>query len=148
MIEQEPKHFEHVLAAVDDSDLGQMTLLNAIHQAWEDNAQLTLLSVFESDDMSVFDYFSKERNQAAREDVERALQRYRKLAETHGVKNVTTMLAEGEPGEVIVKDVIPDIKPDLVVIGAHSKDDQHYRYFGSQSKYVANNAPITVMVVR
>ncbi|GAK31373.1 possible universal stress protein [Weissella oryzae SG25] len=144
----EPKTFKHVLAAVDDSELGQMTLINAIHQAREDDARLTILSVFESDDLSVFDYFSKNRNQAARDDVERALGRYRKLAEDAGVANVATMLAEGEPGEVIVKDVIPDIHPDLVVIGAHSKDDEDHHYFGSQSKYVANNAPVTVMVVR
>ncbi|TYC48451.1 universal stress protein [Weissella muntiaci] len=144
----EPKTFKHVLAAVDDSELGQMTLINAIHQAREDDSKLTILSVFESNDLSVFDYFSKDKNQAARDDVERALGRYRQTAEAAGVTNVSTMLAEGEPGDVIVKDVIPEIQPDLVVIGAHSKEDEEHHYFGSQSKYVANNAPITVMVVR
>jgi nucleotide-binding universal stress UspA family protein len=141
------KNFTHVLAAVDDSQLGQMALVNGIHQAKEDEAKLTILSVFEADQLSVFDYFSKDKNSAAREDVESALDRYRQAAEEAGVTDVAVMLAEGEPGEVIVKDVIPDIKPDLVVIGSHSQKGAA-RYFGSQSSYVANNAPITVMVVR
>ena len=113
----------------------------------EDHAKLTILSVFEANQLSVFDYFSKDSNSAAREDVANALERYRQEAQEAGVEDIVTLLAEGEPGEVIVKDVIPDIEPDMVVIGSHSQKGAA-RYFGSQSKYVANNAPITVMVVR
>ena len=143
----EAKHFKHVLAAVDDSELGQLALVNAIHQAQEDGSKLTILSVFEADQMNVFDYFSKEKNAAAREDVEQALERYRQVAVDAGVSNIETLLSEGEPGEVIVKDVIPSINPDMVVIGSHSQKGAE-KYFGSQSSYVANNAPITVMIVR
>ncbi|MCT0955657.1 universal stress protein [Weissella cibaria] len=143
----EAKHFKRVLAAVDDSKLGQLALVNAIHQAQEDDSELTIVSVFEAEQMNVFDYFSKEKNAAAREDVEEALKRYRQTAVDAGVGHVGTVFAEGEPGEVIVKDVIPSVKPDMVVIGSHSQRGAE-KYFGSQSSYVANNAPVTVMIVR
>ena len=40
------KQFKHILVAVDDSNLGQMALVNGIHQAKEDNAKLTIISIF------------------------------------------------------------------------------------------------------
>ena len=92
------KQFKHILVAVDDSNLGQMALVNGIHQAKEDNAKLTIISIFEKEQLNVFDFFSKERSSAAEEDVQRALERYRKMAIENGVSDVDTRIAEGEPG--------------------------------------------------
>jgi len=143
----QPKDFKKILVAVDDSELGQLALGNAIHQAKEDDAQLLIVSIFESEQLNVFDYLSKEKNKAAHEDVESALQRYRQTALDQGVTNVEIYFGEGEPGEVIVKDVVPAVKPDLIVLGSHSQQGIG-KYFGSQSRYVVNNAPVSVMVVR
>ena len=137
-----------ILAAVDDSELGQLTLANAIHQALEDEAVLIIASIFENDQLNVFDALSKERTSSAREDVEQALQRYRQEALAAGIKTVATVLRDGEPGKVIVRDIIPVIQPNLVIIGAHSKRSLSDRYFGSQSSYVSENSPVSVMVVR
>lgn len=141
------KQFKNVLAAVDDSKLGQMALINAIHQSLEDGAKLSIVSVFERDDLSVFDAMSKEKTNAAYADVERALARYETIAHEAGVKDVQLILAEGEPGHVIVKEVVPQYDIDFVVIGSHSNVGRS-AYFGSQSSYVANNAPVSVMIVR
>lgn len=141
------KQFKNVLAAVDDSSLGQMALVNAIHQSLEDGAKLSIVSVFERDDLSVFDAMSKDKTNAAYADVERALGRYEAMAKEAGVENVELILAEGEPGKVIVKDVVPQYDIDFVVIGSHSNANRS-AYFGSQSSYVANNAPVSVMIVR
>lgn len=141
------KQFKNVLAAVDESELGQLALMNAIHQSLEDEAKLSIVSVFERDDLSVFDAMSKDKTNAAYADVEHALARYEKVAKAAGVKDVQLILAEGEPGQVIVKDVVPQYNIDFVVIGSHSNVGRT-TYFGSQSSYVANNAPVSVMIVR
>lgn len=141
------KQFKNILVAVNDSKLGQMALVNAIHQALEDEAKLSIVSVFERDDMTVFDAMSKDKTQAAYADVERALARYKAIAEEAGVKDVQMILAEGEPGPVIVKNIVPQYDIDFVIIGSHSNIGRA-PYFGSQSSYVANNAPVTVMIVR
>jgi len=148
MMTQNKLDYPIILAAVDDSELGQLTLANAIHQALEDDAVLIIASIFESDQLNVFDALSKERTTSAREDVEQALQRYRQEALAVGIKTVATVLRDGEPGKVIVRDIIPVIKPNLVIIGAHSKRSLSDRYFGSQSSYVSENSPVSVMVVR
>ena len=79
------KQFKHILVAVDDSNLGQMALVNGIHQAREDNAKLTIISIFEKGQLNVFDFFSKESTTAAEDDVQRALKRYREMALENGV---------------------------------------------------------------
>lgn len=68
-----------ILAAVNDSELGQLTLANAIHQAHEDGAVLIIASIFEKDQLNVLDALSKERTTDARADVENALKRYRQV---------------------------------------------------------------------
>ncbi|XIF20049.1 MAG: universal stress protein [Acetilactobacillus jinshanensis] len=50
-------------------------------------------------------------------------------------------------GEAIVKDVIPHVEPDLLVIGSQAKKGLA-RHFGSQAAYMAKYAPISVMVIR
>ena len=56
-------------------------------------------------------------------------------------------MAEGNAGEEIVKNVIPKVKPDLLIIGALSKQGIK-KFFGSQAAYMAKYAPISVLVVR
>ena len=144
----QPKTFKHVLAAVDPSPQGQMALQNAIHQAKEDTAKLTLVSIFEQGDMSAFDALNLDAVESEQDLLLRALAKWQKVAEDQGVKNVKTVYAEGNKvGEVIVNDIIPQVKPDLIVMGAHSKEVES-RWFGSQSGYVAKYAPVSVLVVR
>ena len=57
------------------------------------------------------------------------------------------MIAEGDAGETIIKKVIPQVNPDLLVIGALAKEGLE-KYFGSQAAYMAKYAPISVLVVR
>ena len=92
---------------------------------------LIIASIFEKDQLNVFDAASAPLTKAI--DVENALKRYRQEALDAGVKTVATVLRDGEPGKVIVRDIIPLIKPNLVVIGAHSKRTLSDRYFGTQS---------------
>ncbi|MDR0898971.1 MAG: universal stress protein [Lactobacillaceae bacterium] len=142
------KSFKHVLVAVDESEQGQFALVNAIHQAMEDQARLTIVSVFEPESMNVADLLDHDSVEDAQKRVEDNLQTWAKQAEKAGVEKVDVIYADGNPGEVIVNDVIPQSKADLVVVGAHSKNNFARQYFGSQASYIANRAPISVLVVR
>jgi nucleotide-binding universal stress UspA family protein len=72
---------------------------------------------------------------------------YVNLAQRAGIKQVRAVIASGDPGEEIVKTVIPKYKPDLLVVGAAAKHGIARR-FGSQAAYMAKYAPISVLVVR
>jgi nucleotide-binding universal stress UspA family protein len=142
------KQFTHILVAVDESEQGQFALDNAIHQALEDDAVLSIVSVFEPTKLNVMDLMSKTTVEDAQNKISENLQKWAKIAEKAGVKKVDVVYADGNPGEVIVNDVIPQTKADLVVVGAHSKSTGVHRYIGSQASYIANRSEASVMVVR
>jgi len=147
MSEMSPKEFKHILVGVDDSDDAQLAFRYAINRAKTDGAKLTIVSILEQDNMNVYEAMSKDFVHGQRADLEQHVLQYEKLAKQFGVKEVRSIVDEGDPGETIVKDIIPAIKPDLLVIGTISKQGVR-KYFGSQAAYMAKHAPISVLVVR
>ncbi|QBO36678.1 universal stress protein [Periweissella cryptocerci] len=141
-----PKH-TNILVGVDDSADAQLAFLNAVSHALEDDSLLHIVTVLESDELNVFQALTKDALLEKRMYLEQRLQDYKQQALDAGVKEVHIVLAEGEPGETIVKDVIPDVKPDLVVVGAAAKKGIE-KYMGSQAGYIAKYATVSVMVVR
>ncbi|CAJ1229521.1 MULTISPECIES: universal stress protein [Lactiplantibacillus] len=147
MSDMSPKEFKHILVGVDDSDDAQMAFRYAINRAKTDGAKLTIVSILEQQNMNVYEAMSKDFIHGQRKDLEEHVVEYQKLAQEFGVKDVNVVVDEGDPGETIVKDIIPAIKPDLLVIGSVSKQGVR-KYFGSQAAYMAKNAPISVLVIR
>lgn len=141
-----PKH-KNILVGVDNSADAQLAFLNAVSHALDDDSLLHIVTVLESDDLNVFQVLTKDTLAEKRLKVEKQLQEYKQSALDAGVKEVHIVLAEGEPGETIVKDVILDVKPDLVVVGSAVTKGLG-KYLGSQAAYVAKYAPVSVMVVR
>ncbi|MBS0939018.1 universal stress protein [Lactiplantibacillus plantarum] len=147
MSEMSPKEFKHILVGVDDSDDAQLAFRYAINRAKSDGAKLTIVSILEQDNMNVYEAMSKDFVHGQRKDLEEHVQQYQKLARDFGVTDVNAVVDEGDPGETIVKTVIPALKPDLLVIGSVAKHGVR-KYFGSQTAYMAKHAPISVLVIR
>ncbi|MFC6260125.1 universal stress protein [Levilactobacillus fujinensis] len=141
------KTFKRILVGVDDSADALLAFDYAIHQAKRDTAELIIVSVLEHDDMNVYQALDSDYVHGERDELKEHVQRYQQQAEDAGVASVRMVIAEGEPGETIVKSVIPHVQPDLLVIGSIAKKGVS-RYFGSQAAYMAKYAPISVMVVR
>ncbi|WP_203633668.1 universal stress protein [Lacticaseibacillus suibinensis] len=139
--------FKHILVGVDDSPDALAAFQYAIHRAKADQAELIIASILESDEMNVYQALSKDYVHGERADLEQHLSEYVKLAEKAGIVKVRAVIGEGDPGETIVKTLIPKYKPDLLVIGASAKTGLA-KHFGSQAAYMAKHAPISVLVVR
>ena len=142
-----PKKFSKILVGVDDSQDAQLAFRFAMNRAKQDNAELDLVTIIEEDDINIYQALDKNYVKKNQSDVEKHLQGYKKIAQEFGIKIVNTFVSEGEAGETIVKDVIPNVKPDLLVIGSSSRTGMA-KYFGSQAAYIAKNAPVSVLVVR
>ncbi|TLQ04477.1 universal stress protein [Pediococcus stilesii] len=138
---------KRILVGVDDSDDAILALDYAINLATSANSELVIVSVLESDEMNVFQALDKDYVHGERAELEQHILKYQKKAQDAGVQNVRCVVTEGDPGETIVEEVIPAIKPDLLVVGAEAKKGISRR-FGSQAAYMAKYAPITVTVVR
>ncbi|MTV81539.1 universal stress protein [Secundilactobacillus folii] len=143
----EKKVFKHVLVGVDDSEDALLAFDYAIGFAKRRDAELTIVSVLEDHNLSVYQALDKDYIHGERADLEVHLQDYVKQAQAAGVEKVNALVTEGNPGEAIVKDVIPHAKPDVLVIGSISKKGLRRR-FGSQAAYMAKYAPISVLVIR
>lgn len=97
--------------------------------------------------MNVYQALSKDFVYGEQTELEKHILEYQKEAQTAGVKNVRALVAEGEPGEVIVKDIITHVEPDVLIIGSEAKRGI-LRHFGSQAAYMAKYSPISVLVIR
>lgn len=139
--------FKRILVGVDDSPDAQLAFRYAISEARLSGASLVIASVLESDNVNVFQALNKDFVHGERKDLAEHLNQYRQLALRAGVKTVDTVVEEGDPGEVIVKTIIPAVHADLLIVGSLSKTGVR-KYFGSQAAYMAKYSPISVMVVR
>jgi len=139
--------FKRILVGVDDSADALLAFDYAIHQAKKDDAELVIVSVLENDEMNVYQALDSDYIHGERDALREHVKTYQQQAEEAGVTKVKVIIAEGEPGETIVKNVIPHVEPDLLVIGSIAKKGVS-RHFGSQAAYMAKYAKISVMVVR
>lgn len=140
-------NFQRILVGVDDAKDAQLAFGYAIKTAQQLNAELIIATVLESDEMNVYQALNRNYVQEKRQALAENLDNYQKQALDAGVKKVKTVISEGDPGETIVKNIIPATKADLLIIGSDSKKGIQ-RHFGSQAAYMAKYAPISVMVVR
>lgn len=142
-----PKEFKKILVGVDDSQDAQLAFRYAMNRAKNDGASLVIVTVSENDDMNVYQALSKDYVNEKHKRLMQHIAKYQQVAEQFGVKDVSTVVAQGNPGKVIVDEVIKHVQPDLLVIGAQAKSGIE-KHFGSQAAYMAKYAPISVLVVR
>lgn len=141
------KNIKRILVGVDDSEDAQLAFRVAMRRAIELDATLIITSILESNEMNVYQALSRDYVHGERSDLEKHIQEYKKVALEAGVKKVETVISEGNAGEQIVKTVIPQTQPDLLIVGALSKAGIK-KYFGSQAAYIVKNSPVSVLVVR
>jgi nucleotide-binding universal stress UspA family protein len=139
--------FKKILVGVDDSPDAISAFQYAIHRAKADGSELIIVSVLESDEMNVYQALTKDYVHGEREELEEHLNKYVDLAQKAGIAQVRGVIAEGDPGEEIVKTVIPKYQPDLLIIGAKA-DKGIAKLMGSQATYMVKHARISVMVIR
>lgn len=139
--------FKKILVGTDDSQDALLAFQYAVSYAQSTEAELFIVSVLEKDEMNVYQALNDDYIHGERKDLEAHLLEYKKSAENAGVRQVQTLIREGDPGKTIVHDVIPKIQPDLLIIGSFDKKGVA-RYFGSQAAYMAKYSPIPVLIMR
>lgn len=139
--------FKKIMVGVDDSADALAAFRYAIHRARVDQAELIIASVLESDDMNVYQALTKDYVHGERSELEGHVEKYVKLAQEAGVPTVRAVIGEGDPGQQIVKVMVPKYDPDLLIIGAAAKTGIT-KHMGSQATYMVRHAKISVLVIR
>ncbi len=139
--------YTHILVGVDRADDAQLAFAYAVKRAIQDNAKLTITSVLEDDELNVYEALSKTHLEHARQELVQQVKQYVKQARDAGVARVESLIGEGDPDDVILKEIIPTVQPDLVIIGAETRKGLT-RHFGSNAASIAKYAPVSVLIVR
>lgn len=141
------KNIRKILVGVDDSEDAQLAFRVAMQRAKELDATLYITSILETDEMNVYQVLDVDYIHKSIDELNEHIKGYKKIALESGINKVKTITAQGDAGETIIKKVIPEVNPDLLVVGALAKEGLG-KYFGSQAAYMAKYSPVSVLVVR
>ncbi|MGA3419927.1 universal stress protein [Lactiplantibacillus plantarum] len=147
---QEPLVYRRILLTVDEDDntSSERAFRYATTLVHDYDVPLGICSVLESEDINIFDSLTPSKIQAKRKHVEDVVAEYVQLAEQRGVNQVEPLVYEGgDVDDVILEQVIPEFKPDLLVTGADT-EFPHSKIAGAIGPRLARKAPISVIVVR
>ncbi|PWG00121.1 universal stress protein [Levilactobacillus bambusae] len=146
----QPLVFKRILLTVDvdDQDSTAKAFRFAVTQAKVNQASLGIVSVMESDDLSVFDSLTPAKVDEKRDALHEVVNDYINHAQADGVVDVKGYVAEdGDVDDIIVEDVIPRFNPDLIVCGADSNPERR-GHKAAISVQLSKKAPVSVIVVR
>jgi len=87
-----------------------------------------------------------ERKKRLDEKARRVLEYYRRYLQEHEISGVTLMTRLGHPADEILE-TAKEIEADLIVVGSRSKR-LHNLFLGSVSREIANNAEVSVLIIR
>ncbi len=90
--------FKHILVGVDDSEDALLAFQYAIDTAKRRHAELTIVSILESHEMSVYEALDKDYIHGERSELDNHIQMYVKQAQNAGVEKVDALVSEGKPG--------------------------------------------------
>lgn len=140
--------YNRILVAIDSDDFvsSRPAFEYACTVAKLYQVPLGIVSIMETGDLNIFQTLSPDVLSDHRSEVAHLIQGYVEKAENFGVLDVNSYLSEGKPGREVVEKIIPEFKPDLLVVGSERKNNPNA--IGSQASYMVRYAPCSVIVVR
>lgn len=150
MFDIQPKKFHKILVGVDDAPDARAAFSYAVDKAKRDGSELGIVSVYETNDVNVYQVLDKDYVHSSREELRQRINEYVNAAIDYGVpaKKITAIIDEGDrPSERICNHVIPAFNPDLLIVGSIGKPGNRHTV-GSQASYMVKHAGTSVFVIR
>ncbi len=141
-------NFKCILVAVDDSADSKKAFDYALSYAVEHQTKLTITTIFEINLLNVYEYLTPETIATHKKETIAIAEEYRKKALANGLKETTIVVDEGAPAQTILDNVLPAVKPDLLICGSKSKANHTPLVLGSQAALMAKEARCSVLIIR
>ncbi|WP_179394576.1 universal stress protein [Lacticaseibacillus absianus] len=141
-------HYDRLLLAVDDDDdeSSRRAFNYAATLAKIYNIPLGIVSVLETGDLNIYQSLSPDILSQRRSEIAAHLNTYVEKAQAFGAQDVQPLIGEGKPARVILEEIVPTFKPDLIILGSHT---QHGRSrIGHVAGEIVRDAEVSVIVVR
>lgn len=143
--------YKNVLIALDDSEFSTKAFDRAVHIAERDGAKLTLVHVIDTKNFSIIKNYLDSINDVykqAESDIKNKLDEYEQIAKSSGVLNIKKVIKFGSPKNILVEEIIPEEKIDLVMLGATGVNTVERVFLGSVADYTFRHSKCDVLVVR
>lgn len=140
--------YKTILVAVDSSKESRLAFERAIKLAKENDANLTVAHVVDLPIYSDYKPYDVQIMNLAKETSEELMTTFKALASSEGLPDIETIIETGSAKREIIKNIIPKINPDLVILGATGTNALERVLVGSVSEYIIRHAPCDVLVVR
>ncbi len=140
--------YNDILIAVDGSKIAEKAFLKSIEIAKRNDANLILTYVVDTKTFSTIEPYDSaiyERSQIAAHEM---LNEYEQTAKNAGFSNIRKVVKMGSPKAVLTKEIIPEEKIDLVIVGATGLGAVERILMGSVSENIVRHAKCDVLVVR
>ena len=137
MFDIKPKKFKKILVGVDDAPDARAAFSYAVDKAKRDR-------------VNIYQALDKDYVHSTEDDLRKRLNDYVQAAIDYGVdpKKITAIVDQGDrPAERICNHVIPEFKPDLLIIGSIGKNGNR-NAVGSQASYMVKHSGTSVFVIR
>lgn len=144
----ESMHYNRLLLAVDDDDddSSQKAFNYACTLAKVYGVPLGIVSVMETGDLNIYQSLSPDLLSKRRSEIAADLNTYVEKAKAFGAQDVQPLIGEGKPAQVILEDITPEFRPDLIILGSHARHG-HSR-IGHVAGEVVREAEVSVIIVR
>ncbi len=139
--------FQKILVAVDDSPSSVAAFNYAVEFAQLVNAQLAVATIFEIDQLNVYEYLSPDVLRKQKDKTINLAEEYVRKAKEKGLPAPEAFVDEGGPAEVIIKQILPAYQPDLLICGSFVRK-KHKNLLGEQADYMVRNAICSVFIVK
>lgn len=150
MFDIKPKKFHKILVGVDDAPDARAAFSYAVDKAKRDGSELGIVSVYETNEVNVYQALNKDYVHSSREELKKRIDEYVQAAIDYGVKaeKITAIIDEGDrPSERICNHIIPAFQPDLLIVGSIGKPGNRHTV-GSQASYMVKHSGTSVFVIR
>lgn len=146
--EVESMHYNRLLLAVDDDDdeSSKKAFNYACTLARVYDIPLAIVSILETGDLNIYQSLSPDLLAQRRMEMASHLNTYAEKAKEFGAQKVEPILGEGKPAHVILEEVEPEFKPDLIILGSHKR--RGHNHIGHVASEVVREANASVIVVR
>lgn len=140
--------YERILVAVDGSKPAEAAFNKAVKIAKRNNATLIISHIVDSRTFATAEAYDRSLSERQEQHAKKMLDEYVEVAKEDGVENVELSIKYGSPKVAIAKDIAPQMKADLIIVGATGLNAVERFLIGSVSESVTRYAKCDVLVVR
>lgn len=140
--------YKNILIALDGSKISEKALDKSIQVAKRNEAVLILAHVVDTKTFTTIEPYDSAISERSQIIAHEMLAKHESTVKEAGLVNVKKIVKLGSPKAIITKEIIPEEKIDLVIVGATGLGAVERILMGSVSENVVRHARCDVLVVR